>query len=192
MEKLHEESVCEIVQRICPTWGEASFQVIEMKRFMQRNLYTEIDSLFAVRTSPLSVRCVQGLETWSCAFAVTRLLRACKTYFHVLWLNPPSEQEWLDLLGSRNDILSVFDALKWPLTPTIHYMTDHLFTLHKDDRNFFPWLQEGAEHHHQSDQKSAKNLFHGGGSIQGRQSMSVQILEEQELRRILRARGHDL
>lgn len=187
------EAIQPIVQQVCPKWGDDdTLQVIQMKRFMERQLFTQVASLFAGHTKEVSVRRPHQEETWPLHAVITRLISACTTYYQVIWMNPPSEQDWSRLLEARVDILSAFCALRWPLTPTIHYMTDHLFVLHAEEKNFFPWLQEGAEHHHQNDRISAKHLFHGGDSIQGRAGMMVQVLQEQELRRILRARGHDL
>src|SRR5271156_1638550 len=107
-------------------------------------------------------------------------------------MNPPGAEDWNTLQIMRTYYLSAFWTFEWRLTPVLHYMTDHLFTLHDEDRNFFPWLQEGAEHHHQNDRESGRNAFHGRSHVRVHSSHMQQLLEQQELRRILISRGHQL
>lgn len=106
----------------------------------------------------VQVKCPVRVKSWPISKTVAKLLNACATFHRVVWRHPPSPTDWPILLGAREDILAVFWAFEWPLTPTLHY----LFTLHGDAQDFFPWLQEGTEHHHQNDRHSASTLCGGG------------------------------
>jgi hypothetical protein len=187
----HDEEVQVIASQVLPGWGAVKhFQVIDMKHFFTQSLHTQVIAHFADNTNKLQVKRPKSIESWATSELVARLMNACATYHRVVWANPPSPTDWQDLLHAREDILAVFWAFDWSLTPTLHYMTTHLFTLHNDDRNFFPWLQEGAEHHHQNDRSSASTLCGGGESVAGGRHCHVQVLETQELRRVLLTRGN--
>lgn len=186
-----DEGVRGIVAQVLPGWGEdVHFQIIDMKKFFSTKCFDKVISHFADNAIEHQVKCPMSVESWPTSKVVARLMTACATYNRVVWKNPPSPADWLDLLRAREDILAVFWAFEWPQTPTLHYMTSHLFTLHKEDRNFFPWLQEGAEHHHQNDRRSASTLCGGGERVNGGRHCAVQVLEQQELRRILILRGN--
>lgn len=120
----------------------------------------------------------------------TRLLCACRTYYRVIYTRVPSQRDFIDLALACNDIRCVYYLFKASQPPSVHYMLSHLLDMGMCDGTFHDSLQEGVEHHHQNDREYARNVYRHSDGKYSRLEIQQQLLKQQQLRRILIARGH--
>jgi len=163
-----------------------------MKRFYVLSLDRNIPPMLRkVRgTYQLRGRQQEQVEVVKAERLAARLLDACRTYYRFAYTEAPAAGDYASLEAARDAMLAVMHALNRPLTATTHYMTNHFVEFARLDGSAYHTLQEGAESHHQDDRRSARTIFMTPlDRLNSREPMQ-QLLEQQELQRILLRRGH--
>ena len=185
--------VCKVMQEVCTDWGgEGILQCVEMKKFFKKDLHSELTQIFADKPVTLKVQQCDGVILEMPAFNVIKMmLDALEVYYHVCYTKTPSPDQFVALRTARSHLRAIWAAFEAPQTPTFHYMTTHLLQFGESDGSCYHTLQEGAEHHHQNDRESGRNVFTSRGADGKRLNSTQQLLLTQELRRILLFKGHE-
>jgi len=179
-----------IVCECCPRWGEkkVALKPHQTRLFFAAGKDHRICDLLQNDLLPITVERRDGArEVITYATLGQRLLSACREYFTYSRIRPPtSAADDARLAVACDHMLACFHALRVKLAPTTHYLTSHFLTFSSIDRGAYTTLQEGAEHHHKTDRKTAAMVF--SGLLQGA-GMLEQLLNQQELHRLLRQRA---
>jgi len=124
---------------------------------------------------------------------VAMLLDSIRVFYQFAYTPWPQPRDLSTLLIARRCILSVSAFHQWQLEPTVHYMTSHAIDFVKEDMTSYSTLQEAVEHQNFTDKQDSKTTMKFLSSGNERQSCWKQILQRQELKRILveDGYGHD-
>ena len=187
-----KKQVADCMQSVCPNWGpKIATQCKHMKMFFQRQLHIHMANLFNDVNKNHQVRHSDGSRTVESTGQVVRmLLDGCRGFYHFAYLRKPADADYGALLLARNKLLAGYDAVEAELAPTTHYMTSHFIDFAEADGTAYHTLQEGAEHHHKLDRKDSRLMFTSNGGKHVHTAPLQQLLDIQEVRRILIRRGH--
>jgi len=184
-------AIARVVQKVCKKWGKGALTPIQTRLFYQRRLHQEIPPLLACVKKRYQVP-QRGAATreMTAPQLATVVLEAIHTYRVCAYTRPPQLPDFGRLQEAQAVLLAAAYVLQQPQTSTIHYMTSHFVTLTEHDGSAYHTVQEGAEHHHQNDRELCKNVFPHIFGANSHHSALQQLLDMQQLRRIMLDRGH--
>ena len=187
-----KKEVADCMQMVCPNWSrDVATQCKHMKLFFQRQLHVRMASFFTEVDDAYRVRQRDGSQDVKTTYEVARmLLDACHGFYKFAYTIQPSDDDFQALQLARDSLLAAYDAVEAELAPTTHYMTSHFLEFARKDGTAYHALQEAAEHHHKQDRKDSRVVFTSGGSKYITSEPLQQLLDFQEVRRILIRRGH--
>lgn len=175
----------EIMREACKTKKISA----DMKEFFSRNLVDRLANTFSY-VANVYAKTPTGEIVTSRQRLVQSALNAIQAYKQFSYSRSPLNNDASALDTAREALLTFFAAFQWQLTPTTHYMTNHFIDFAKIDEEAFWSLQEGAEHGNRDDKVSITTTF-GRGRAGARQRTGFQqMLEQQEVRRILVRQGY--
>lgn len=183
----------EKIHKVCPKWGvKSALRPVDTRSFYEHNIHQEIIALFVHSSARYTVPVPGGGQRRvSVHDFVASALNACYCFWKFAYTPQPREFLNAQLRSARNDILAFYYSLKSEVMPTMHYMTNHFLEFIDKDGSAYYFVQEGAEHHHKNDRDIARMIIpHDGGKYLPQGPME-QILNIQQLRRILINRGHN-
>lgn len=181
----------QILNHVCPGWDNTTYlRPVEMKEFFHKELHKELADLYPsiqYHTIPWEGNVSKVDKTFQ-EIAIL-LLDSVRVYYKFAYSAWPSDEDFLSLLIARRGVLAVHAAFKWDLKPTVHYMTNHAIIWAQQDKTAYHTLQEGVEHKHQVDAKDSQTTYKATSSQTTKRAWE-QILEKQELRRVLTECGY--
>lgn len=187
----HKSEIRAIVRQVCPRWGgDIALFPFQTKKFYERSLQLTIASLFMRDKRTITLQSRDGAQVHlAVKDVVLKLLSACNFYWRFS-RRQELQEDLAELHAARDDILAVSHACRAELAPTTHYMTSHFITFVSAELSAYHLLQEGAEHHHKTDRRFAGMIFSTSGSATDDRGPMEQLLDQQELHRILLKRRH--
>jgi len=183
-----------VVREVSSQWGKkGALRPVETKAFYDRHQDDAVVALFAGTTEEYRLLQPDGLQIVVTRQEMARrTLSACRAYWTFSRLRQPGPPDFTMLLQARDALLSIAHAVRAPLAPTTHYMTSHFVDFAELDGTAYTLLQEGAEHHHKTDRNFASMVFTCGGSLYDGRGPMQQLLDLQQLHRILMRRRRQL
>lgn len=187
----HRNEISAIIRQVCPHWGgDIALFPFQTKMFYERSLQLTIGALFTRDTRTITLQRQDGQQIdLPVKDVVIKLLSACN-YFWIFSRRREPQLDLAELHAARDDILAISHACRAELAPTTHYMTSHFLTFVSVELGAYHILQEGAEHHHKTDRRFASMVFSTNGIASDDRGPMEQLLDQQELHRILLRRSH--
>jgi hypothetical protein len=160
--------------------NNSTFIPREMKKFFELDMHLTLPPLLDQHTlQPFPTPSRTQMYTPCLGLALG--LDAIRYYNDYAYKPRPTVEETQQLHEARTRVLSLYAGNKWPLTPTLHFMTNEAIILAEQDGTAYNTLQEGVEHENYFDKVLSRNTLRSSEHVYTGINTWQQVLDNQQL-----------